>query len=236
MRNCTCPVSSMSDPPRDLGLEVVPARGFAAGQRPRCVQSSASGEGSPPCWIASLIMPTSLFSKVKAIAYVKVKWRSPPGARNHDPTGLHPRPSQFVSSTAEYSSSLQPLRPAFSFHPLPARIPSGSGPLCLAPGHRLPSRSRPGPPSASGAFSLLLLTGLRRNQAPAASSWLPAIPGTQNQLIERANDPALRNDSPPNRRVIKKPRFLMRANRSVRERLRRSILAAQNPSLAGITL
>jgi hypothetical protein len=36
--------------------------------------------------------------------------------------------------------------------------------------------------------------------------------------------------------VIKKPRFLMRANRSVRERLRRSILAAQNPSLAGITL
>jgi len=143
---------------------------------------------------------------------VKVKWRSPPGARNHDPTGLHPRPSQFVSSTAEYSSSLQPLRPAFSFHPLPARIPSGSGPLCFAPGHRPPSRSRPRPPSASGAFSLLLLTGLRRNQAPAASSWLPAIPGTQNQLIERANDPALRNDSPPNRRVIKKPRFLMRAN------------------------
>src|SRR5262249_1163791 len=30
---------------------------------------------------------------------------------------------------------------------------------------------------------------------------------------ERANDPVLSDDSPANRRVIKKPRFLMRANR-----------------------
>src|SRR6266852_6911669 len=125
---------------------------------------------SPPCWIASPIMPTSLFSKVKAIAFVKVKWRSPPGARNHDPTGLHPRPSPFVSSTAEYSSSLQPLRPAFGFHPLPARILSRSGPLCFAPGQ--PARrlahdpAHPLPPVRSLYYFLPVLEEIRLQPLP----------------------------------------------------------------------
>src|SRR5262249_51505699 len=50
--------------------------------------------------------------------------------------------------------------------------------LLLATARRL--AHDPAHPLPPGAFSLLLLTCIRRNQAPATSSWLPAIPGTQN--------------------------------------------------------
>src|SRR6516225_10123301 len=165
-------------------------------------------------------MPTSLCWKGKAIGCGKVKSKSRHGARKHDRTGLHPSSSQRLSPTAQHAPPLQPLGPASGFQPLPTRLLSGVGPLRLTPGQRTPSGTQPGrTPSAPGAFSSLLPAGLGRNQVAAASSWLPRIPGSETPLGPAAA--CSPTDSPSaNRRSLKKPRFLMRANMITGTRLR----------------
>ena len=160
-------------------------------------------------------MPTSLCWKAKAIVCGKVKSKSRHGERKLDRAGLPPSRSQSLSPTAEHAPPLQPLGSAFGFEPLPARILSGTGPLRLAPGYRTPSRTQPSrTSSAPGTFSSLLLASLGRNQTPTTTIWILAIPGSQSpRRFAALLDPA--NRSSANRRVIKKPRFLMRANITV---------------------
>src|SRR5215469_6256028 len=157
-------------------------------------------------------MPTSLCWKGKAIVCGKVKSKSRHGARKHDSTVLHPSPSRRLSPTAQHAPPLQPLGPASGFQPLPTRLFSGVGPLRFTPGQRTPSGAQPGrTPSAPGAFSSLLLAGLGRNQVAAASSWLPRIPGSETPLGPAAACSPIDRPS-ANRRSLKKPRLLMRAN------------------------
>src|SRR6516165_3719570 len=150
--------------------------------------------------------------KARAIVCAKVKSKSPPGARKHERTGLHPSPSQSLSPTAEHASPLPPLRPVPGLQPLPTRLLTGAGPIRLTPGHRTPSAAQPGPTSsAPGPFSSLLPAGLGRNQSPTTPTWILAISGSQSpRRFAAPFYPAVRPSA--NRRVIKKPRFLMRAN------------------------
>src|SRR5215469_7501382 len=158
-------------------------------------------------------MPTSLCWRGKAIVCGKVKSKSRHGARKHDRTGLHPGSSQRLSPTTQHTPPLQPLGPASGFQPLPTWLLSGVGPLRLTPGQRTPSGAQPGRTlSAPGAFSSLLPAGLGRNQFAAASSWLPRIPGNETPIVPAAAcSPTDRPSA--NRRALRKPRFLMRANK-----------------------